>query len=102
MCRDVRYGVGVSVVCGSVVWFVFKRETAYEMRISDCSSDVCAADLSAKNIDGAVDILCGYAAGDRIGQAEMACPVARQQPCDRRSALRTRASRPPSGDVHGV
>src|SRR3546814_7388503 len=23
----------------------FKQETAYEMRISDCSSDVCASDL---------------------------------------------------------
>src|SRR3546814_1512810 len=29
-----------------LVWvFVFKRETAYEMRISDWSSDVCSSDL---------------------------------------------------------
>src|SRR3546814_7365803 len=27
--------------------FVFKQKTAYEMRISDCSSDVCSSDLSA-------------------------------------------------------
>src|SRR3546814_14917433 len=25
--------------------FVFKQKTAYEMRISDCSSDVCSSDL---------------------------------------------------------
>src|SRR3546814_5337341 len=28
-----------------VVVFVFKQKTAYEMRISDCSSDVCSSDL---------------------------------------------------------
>src|SRR3546814_5262305 len=25
--------------------FVFKQKTAYEMRISDCSADVCSSDL---------------------------------------------------------
>src|SRR3546814_1147393 len=33
------------IVC--VVFFVFKQETAYEMRISDWSSDVCSSDLAA-------------------------------------------------------
>src|SRR3546814_224779 len=28
-----------------VYWFLFKQETAYEMRISDLSSDVCSSDL---------------------------------------------------------
>src|SRR3546814_3703695 len=28
-----------------VVFFVFKQKTAYEMRISDWSSDVCSSDL---------------------------------------------------------
>src|SRR3546814_10894448 len=28
------------------VFFVFKQKTAYEMRISDWSSDVCSSDLS--------------------------------------------------------
>src|SRR3546814_4309873 len=28
-----------------VLFFVFKQKTAYEMRISDWSSDVCASDL---------------------------------------------------------
>src|SRR3546814_5859207 len=30
--------------------FVFKQKTAYEMRISDWSSDVCSSDLSADGI----------------------------------------------------
>src|SRR3546814_9418898 len=35
------------------VWFVvffFKQKTAYEMRISDWSSDVCSSDLSARRV----------------------------------------------------
>src|SRR3546814_3842987 len=40
------------VVC--VVWyscvFFFKQKTAYEMRISDWSSDVCSSDLRKANI----------------------------------------------------
>src|SRR3546814_8608075 len=36
-----------------IVVFVFKQKTAYEMRISDGSSDVCASDLVAGGLDGA-------------------------------------------------
>src|SRR3546814_15401355 len=32
----------------TVVFFLFKQKTAYEMRISDWSSDVCSSDLLAK------------------------------------------------------
>src|SRR3546814_6706557 len=36
------------VMCyGFVCFFFFKQKTAYEMRISDWSSDVCSSDLSA-------------------------------------------------------
>src|SRR3546814_7203881 len=31
-----------------VFFFFFKQKTAYEMRISDWSSDVCSSDLTAK------------------------------------------------------
>src|SRR3546814_2547353 len=31
---------------GCVVFFFFKQKTAYEMRISDWSSDVCSSDLT--------------------------------------------------------
>src|SRR3546814_2700456 len=32
--------------------FFFKQKTAYEMRISDWSSDVCSSDLFADRFDG--------------------------------------------------
>src|SRR3546814_1115938 len=35
------------VVLGVVFFFFFKQKTAYEMRISDWSSDVCSSDLTA-------------------------------------------------------
>src|SRR3546814_3096395 len=41
-----------------VVVFVFKRETAYEMRISDWSSDVCSSDLLiARELDRPVQLI---------------------------------------------
>src|SRR3546814_3460241 len=37
-------------------FFFFKQKTAYEMRISDWSSDVCSSDLTASyQIEGAVN-----------------------------------------------
>src|SRR3546814_17552459 len=44
MCDCVVNVVGVLFV---VVVFFFKQKTAYEMRISDGSSDVCSSDLTA-------------------------------------------------------
>src|SRR3546814_11771009 len=35
-------------MCLFVLFFFFKQKTAYEMRISDWSSDVCSSDLSIK------------------------------------------------------
>src|SRR3546814_3610047 len=32
-------------LCLSIFFFFFKQKTAYEMRISDWSSDVCSSDL---------------------------------------------------------
>src|SRR3546814_9309542 len=41
--------IGVYYMCWLcfVVFFFFKQKTAYEMRISDWSSDVCSSDLRA-------------------------------------------------------
>src|SRR3546814_5561603 len=50
-----------------VIFFFFKQKTAYEMRISDWSSDVCSSDLEAEpvviriddhdeSVDGAMSI----------------------------------------------
>src|SRR3546814_10254500 len=33
-----------------VFFFLFKQKTAYEMRISDWSSDVCSSDLAAGDV----------------------------------------------------
>src|SRR3546814_5808106 len=40
-------------IISSVLFFFFKQKTAYEMRISDWSSDVCSSDLP--NLAGRVD-----------------------------------------------
>src|SRR3546814_4375777 len=37
--------VCIEYVCGFCYFFCFKQKTAYEMRISDWSSDVCSSDL---------------------------------------------------------
>src|SRR3546814_13340115 len=41
------------VVLCVYLFFFFKQKTAYEMRISDWSSDVCSSDLSGLDSDGA-------------------------------------------------
>src|SRR3546814_10551583 len=46
---------------GGCVFFFFKQKTAYEMRISDWSSDVCSSDLSRWLIRGRGSIY-GYSA----------------------------------------
>src|SRR3546814_2543842 len=38
----------------AVVVFFFKQKTAYEMRISDWSSDVCSSDLSSPDCGGSM------------------------------------------------
>src|SRR3546814_5032511 len=40
------------VLLSSNVFFFFKQKTAYEMRISDGSSDVCSSDLSIGACEG--------------------------------------------------
>src|SRR3546814_2944635 len=40
-------GVDMCLVCDFCDFFFFKQKTAYEMRISDWSSDVCSSDLAA-------------------------------------------------------
>src|SRR3546814_7185290 len=43
----------------SLCFFFFKQKTAYEMRISDWSSDVCSSDLSGQNSCRTVPGACG-------------------------------------------
>src|SRR3546814_3495325 len=50
MGLDVR----LLVECSILIFFFFKQKTAYEMRISDWSSDVCSSDL-VLGVDAAFD-----------------------------------------------
>src|SRR3546814_3892072 len=52
MCRDRRWSTDIYIVdvlyivlLHLCIFFFFKQKTAYEMRISDWSSDVCSSDL---------------------------------------------------------
>src|SRR3546814_16967501 len=66
----------VVLVFGYFVVFFFKQKTAYEMRISDWSSDVCSSDLVAHtpvalayaivSADGTADL---YVAPDKLTDA---------------------------------
>src|SRR3546814_1129226 len=49
-----------------VLFFFFKQKTAYEMRISDWSSDVCSSDLQAH---GLLDALTLIDISNNIGDA---------------------------------
>src|SRR3546814_1165171 len=73
-----------SVVC-YMLFFFFKQKTAYEMRISDWSSDVCSSDLVAGlDIDGEAGD--GPRCGGRGGaDAELAQRLRVEQIGDRKS-----------------
>src|SRR3546814_10916287 len=45
----------ISFYLGSFVFFFFKQNTAYEMRISDWSSDVCSSDLVMEGGNGLIN-----------------------------------------------
>src|SRR3546814_4749840 len=53
----------VFVLFAVSVFFFFKQKTAYEMRISDWSSDVCSSDLKRqilqRNLASEVNVLAG-------------------------------------------
>src|SRR3546814_10421406 len=53
-----------------VLFFFFKQKTAYEMRISDWSSDVCSSDLAdivARQADERAVVKGGIGHGDNLG-----------------------------------
>src|SRR3546814_5282642 len=58
-----------------MVLFFFKQKTAYEMRISDWSSDVCSSDLVAvqRQVESGVGVTVGIGLGLHVEQhAEVA------------------------------
>src|SRR3546814_9271352 len=42
----------IQLLCLMISFFVFKQKTAYEMRISDWSADVCSSDLRVTTFPG--------------------------------------------------
>src|SRR3546814_10880792 len=52
----------MSCLCFVLCFFFFKQKTAYEMRISDWSSDVCSSDLAKTGL---------RRTGDRLGLAAL-------------------------------
>src|SRR3546814_3088893 len=58
--------MSICLVSGYFVFFFFKQKTAYEMRISDWSSDVCSSDLKARALTQLACI--GLALGGSVGQ----------------------------------
>src|SRR3546814_6055725 len=63
-------GCRFNIVCA--IFFFFKQKTAYEMRISDWSSDVCSSDLLGMTIDHAGQRLAAHAERHLKAPAEMA------------------------------
>src|SRR3546814_4207497 len=58
----------VYMCCSFFFFFFFKQKTAYEMRISDWSSDVCSSDLLYVNRSSG-EYLADRAVNERIVQA---------------------------------
>src|SRR3546814_3185649 len=60
-------------MCCVLFFFFFKQKTAYEMRISDWSSDVCSSDLDGlllhQRTDRAVDLLGHLRGGGKAARA---------------------------------
>src|SRR3546814_1138157 len=64
-----------------MLFFFFKQKTAYEMRISDWSSDVCSSDLVGVRVDqlhGDPHLVAGplHGAIDDVGHAQLAADLA--------------------------
>src|SRR3546814_3846773 len=70
--------VYVFLLIGVVLFFFFKQKTAYEMRISDWSSDVCSSDLP-----GLIQIPLRIPARIRKRKTEMHCLCAEPCKCGR-------------------
>src|SRR3546814_3504619 len=84
----------------SVVFFFFKQKTAYEMRISDWSSDVCSSDLvdrvqSIVSIELLDRVLAGVAIAAEYLNRQIVgrnAPLCRPRFDDRGEQLQQRAS----------
>src|SRR3546814_7145350 len=86
MCLALSYICMTLCSCAFfVVFFFFKQKTAYEMRISDWSSDVCSSDLAQAFADH------GQVVVGRFDRREAARPLQRM-PARGEAALRQQRS----------
>src|SRR3546814_3009705 len=87
-------------MCIIVFFFFFKQKTAYEMRISDWSSDVCSSDLvKALMIEGGLpptpvnyDLCYRYVAATDAGFVKAVDAARREGKFNGRTATRLRAT----------
>src|SRR3546814_1452295 len=72
----------------SLFFFFFKQKTAYEMRISDWSSDVCSSDLSRRSAGVRTGGSGARATGRRVRQTarDVPRPFCQCDPFSRRGA----------------
>src|SRR3546814_16241406 len=62
--------------------FFFKQKTAYEMRISDCSSDVCSSDLCLQRLPCQAGTHPGAARTDPAAARPALAAPQKPSPCD--------------------
>src|SRR3546814_7499986 len=73
-----------------VYFFFFKQKTAYEMRISDWSSDVCSSDLAQGHFQHAQHDAV-VAGAERLGGFDQVDAAAADDHCDHQHDLEERA-----------
>src|SRR3546814_6760563 len=84
-------------------FFFFKQKTVYEMRISNCSSDVCSSDLAHKKRAGVTSgpslksLRCRSGAGD-VGRVDLYSGAHRRRQRDLFDIFALRARRLPLDD----
>src|SRR3546814_10473250 len=67
-CVYLLLSCGIYVGVHICYFFFFKQKTAYEVRISDWSSDVCSSDLMAAGVQQAAEQATGEAADEAADQ----------------------------------
>src|SRR3546814_10161622 len=74
------------------IFFFFKQKTAYEMRISDWSSDVCSSDLGARDLhaEGGQRVLDGGGDGRGYGNRAALARTLDAERVERRRRLEMR------------
>src|SRR3546814_4469026 len=88
----------------SSVFFFFKQKTAYEMRISDWSSDVCSSDLQESGLVCGCDFSLGYSPerinpGDKLHTVDRITKVVAGQTPEVASRLAAIYGRVTSGEI---